>query len=134
MLKFKFAKLIRCKLVNLLKNGGVIVNSISLSEKDYINSLKAKILEEAAEVANSNNQEELIEELGDLIEVIKSLIAAGDIDPDLVEKVRLDKKSEKGGFNKDSYVESIQIDQDNQNLKEYSKYYLQNPEKYPQIK
>ncbi|MCF8462734.1 MAG: hypothetical protein K9G11_02360 [Rickettsiaceae bacterium] len=117
-----------------MKDNGVIVNSLSLSHEDYIKSLKNKIIEEAQEIADSENLEELIEEIGDLFEVMHSLIEANNIKYEAIEQIRVSKNLKKGTFDKDCYVESVEINDNDAKTKEYIDYYLNRATKYPQIK
>jgi predicted house-cleaning noncanonical NTP pyrophosphatase (MazG superfamily) len=67
---FKIDKLIRDNAPQHLAGEGVTLFIRILSDDQYIEQLKLKLMEEAGEVIESQTREELSEELGDLIEVI----------------------------------------------------------------
>lgn len=64
--KFKFGKLVRDKIPDLLAKKGIKVNSYILEGEGYLEALKEKLVEEAKEVLESKNKKDLCEELGDI--------------------------------------------------------------------
>ena len=62
-------------------------------------ALKRKLYEEYNEVLASNTKEELIEELADMLEVIKALSRLHNVSLDELIKIANKKAEEKGGFN-----------------------------------
>ena len=104
-----FNKLVRDKIPELLdKNGGQTETEI-LNDEKYINCLYEKLKEECEEVVNSNSQENLIEELADLFEVIISLAKAKNITLEEIEKIRIEKKNKRGGFDSRLFLKSSNI-------------------------
>jgi len=75
MRKFKFEKLVRDKIVDAIIANGNHPNWKTLSDKEYIDELKKKIIEEASELINSEG-EELLKELVDIQEIIDNLLLA----------------------------------------------------------
>lgn len=93
-------KLIRDKLPEfVLKERGEVLNTRIASEEELLSLIKQKIIEEAHEVANATNKEELAEELADLLEVMKALVTKEGI-VDLLFEKQYTKYLEKGGFEK----------------------------------
>ena len=70
---------------------------LDASSEEAITYLKKKLVEEANEVLEAKTRKEEAEELGDLIEVIYSLYAAG-FDKEYVDALRTIKCEEKGDF------------------------------------
>ena len=68
------------------------------NDKAYELALKEKITEEALEVFQSKNDNELIEELADLMEVVKHLLYVRKIQPNKIEEAQREKRILKGGF------------------------------------
>lgn len=66
--KFKQEKLWRDKAVDLLEAMGSRVHWVKLEGEGFKEQLRVKLLEEAAEVCDAKNKEELLEELADLLE------------------------------------------------------------------
>ena len=92
-------------------------------------SLKNKLLEEVKEVINSKDEQELCEELADLFEVIKCIAKFYKIAFSEIIKTAEKKVIEKGSFENRIYISSIQIEEDNPNLK----YYNNRPNDYPEV-
>ena len=108
---YTYNKLVRDKIPeNINKIEGRSANYKVLNDDEYLQELDKKLFEEAHEFI----EEHSIEELADLMEVISSIVSAQKISMEEVEKARINKKNEKGGFNKKIYlidVEQEEIDQ-----------------------
>lgn len=93
-------KLIRNNIAKIvLKNEGKSLDIRIASEQEALSMLKIKLVEEANEVLNSNTRDNFIEELADVLEVLKELISRNNIVEEVFEK-RESKFKEKGGFDK----------------------------------
>lgn len=128
--RFIFDKLIRDKLPGIMRDSGVQVHEEAMDDNQYIDALKEKLLEEAEEIRQSSNPEELIEELADALEVIQTLIRASGHKMEQVEKARLEKRELKGGFDRKIYTNFIDLDENSDTLD----YYLSRPDQYPEDK
>ena len=110
-MKYTYNKLVRDKIPeNINKIEARSANYKVLNDDEYLQELDKKLFEEAHEFI----EEHSIEELADLMEVISSIVSAQKISMEEVEKARINKKNEKGGFNKKIYlidVEQEEIDQ-----------------------
>jgi len=116
---FKFDKLIRDKILDMMHSTGYIVHDKKLTGKELIEALKNKLLEEAHEVVQAKSVEELKEELADLQEVVSALVSACKLDSAEIEKIRVAKKQKKGGFSEGIYVSSIDLDESNPEINRY---------------
>ena len=109
-MKYTYNKLVRDKIPeNINKMEGRKANYKVLNDYEYLQELDKKLFEEAHEFI----EEHSIEELADLMEVISSIVHAQNISMEEVEKARINKKNEKGGFYNKIYlidVEQEQID------------------------
>ena len=83
-----------------------------LDDKEYLNELNKKVIEEANEFIEENS----IEELGDLMEVINALMELKGYKMEDVYKVMKEKADKKGAFNKRIYLEYV--DEEKRNLEE----------------
>lgn len=91
-------KLVRDKIAEfVLKERGEVLNTRIASPEEYLQLLKNKLVEESQEVLEANTKEELVEELGDLLEVIRAIAIKQEIVNDLFSK-REAKFLERGGF------------------------------------
>jgi hypothetical protein len=79
-------------------------------------------VEEAQEVYNDQNLEELQEEIADLQEVLKALIKAAKLSPESIDEFASKKRERFGGFETGTYVEAILIPEAHPDLKYYRKY------------
>lgn len=127
---FKVDKLIRDKVPNYLRNRNVQTNERVMDHDEYLDRLRNKLFEEVKEVIDAKNKEELTEELGDVLEVMLAYAKESDIPFEAIDKARIRKKNEYGGFEAKIYNASVELNSDD----DYVNYFLSNPEKYPEIK
>ncbi len=83
-----------------------------LNDEEYLKELNKKVLEEANEFIEENS----IEELGDLIEVIKAIMKLKGYNMEEVKKVMKSKAERKGTFNNKIFLEYV--DEEKRNLEE----------------
>lgn len=103
--------------------------TLSLDKKALIEAFKAKIVEEAAEIAEAKEKEELIEELADLTEVIEAFMKICGIEPSELNQVKKGKRERVGGFDDGLYIEHIEVPHDSPHLSTFSL----RPHKYPPL-
>jgi len=128
-LRFKFEKLIRDKIPDIMRQKNVNSFDYIMDQEEYIKELKLKLKEEAEEVIAANSKVDLIEELADILEVVYSLANAMDITLDQIEEARILKNEKNGGFASKIYSKYIEIDSDHKDVE----YYTARPDKYPAI-
>jgi predicted house-cleaning noncanonical NTP pyrophosphatase (MazG superfamily) len=91
-------KLVRDKIAEFVfKERGEVLTTRLASEEEMLSLLKNKLVEEANEVLNATSNDNLIEELADVLEVLKALIVKQNIAEEVFKK-REDKCLERGGF------------------------------------
>lgn len=100
-----FNKLVRDNIPNIIKNNGEESITRILDDKEYRKELYKKLLEECNEVINSKNKEELLEELADVLEIIRSIAKLNNIGLNDVIEVSDQKKLKRGGFEKRIFLE-----------------------------
>ena len=98
-------KLVRDNIPNIIQSKGQTAEYHILNDKDYKIELLKKLNEECNEVINSNNKEELLEELSDVLEVIKAIGNLENIELDEIINSAENKRLKKGGFDKKFYLE-----------------------------
>lgn len=128
--RFKVDKLIRDKLPEIMRASGIEVLERAMDKNEYIKSVKDKLLEETNEVIRANSKDELIEELGDLYEMLMVLASEYKIDVMQIKNSIEQKQQEKGAFNKRIYNAYVEIESGHPTLA----YYRARPEKYPEMK
>lgn len=90
----KPGKLIRDRIPKIIKAKGQIAVTHVAGDQEYWDKLKAKLREEAGEFS----VEEKDEELADILEVIHAIADFKKIDWPELERIRLKKRQERGGF------------------------------------
>lgn len=88
-------KLVRDKILDILADNAEFE---VLSNEDYRLSLRHKIVEEAKEVQNAQSRANLVEELGDLEEVIRAILTDASINYEEMDSLRQAKINQKGNF------------------------------------
>jgi len=129
MRKFKFQKIVRDKIVDGIINEGNKPNYKVLSNDEFIKELKLKLLEEAKELPEAKN-DEIIGELADIQEIIDNLLEELKLSQEQLNQAQEKKNEKAGSFKKKHYIEDVVT----QDKSERIKYYLQFPDKYPEIK
>lgn len=130
--RFKFDKLVRDKLPDILRDTGVTVYMRIMEQEEYLKRLKDKLFEEAKEVINAccNNTDvnHLKEEFADVLEVIHALGNIYGLSIDKIEEQRIAKKQIRGGFEDRIYIDYIEMTSDIPKLI----YFRGKPDDYPE--
>lgn len=101
----KHMKLVRDRIPEIIEEkGGQAFYRLLDDDADFIAELENKLLEEAQEFLLADSKEERIEEMGDMVEVMRGLMMAYGIEPVEVEGARLIKKRRRGGFVRRIYL------------------------------
>lgn len=129
VLRFRVEKLIRDRLPEIMRGQGLAVFDRRLDDAEYLEALKTKLIEEAAEARDAATREELAEELADIAEVVMALTAAAGFAPEEIEARRLAKRAERGGFDGRVFNAAVEGASDLPAVG----YYLERPAQYPQV-
>lgn len=101
-----YNKLVRDKIPEIIESKGEMPVTRILEDEDYRKSLEEKLFEEYKEVIESNGEERL-EELADLIEVIKSLAEYEKSSLTDVMEIADKKREKRGGFEEKIFLEKV---------------------------
>ncbi len=101
----EFNKLVRDNIPDIIANNGEESITRILEDDEYKVELYKKLLEEANEVISSKNSDETIEELADVLEILKSIAELNDKNLDDVVEVAKQKRLKRGGFEKRIFLE-----------------------------
>ncbi len=104
MEKKTYNKLVRDKIIEIIESKGQKAEYRFLNDEEYLKELHKKLFEEANEFVEEDDKEEL----ADLLEVIYAIANVKKIDLAEVEKIRLQKRTKRGGFEKKIYLESVE--------------------------
>ena len=100
-----FNKLVRDKIPEIIKNNGEESVVRELSDDEYKEELYTKLLEESHEVIESENTESIIEELADVLEILKSIAELNNKELSDVIAMADQKRLKRGGFEKRLFLE-----------------------------
>lgn len=101
-----YNKLVRDNIPNIIKSNGETPITRILTNEEYKQELEKKLYEEYQEVLESSG-EDRIEELADMLEVIKSLAKLENKDLDDIINVANQKNSKRGSFNEKIFLEKV---------------------------
>lgn len=93
----QYKKLVRDRVPSLLRDKGIKYETETLSQKEYRQALREKLMEEAQELADAS-EINLAVEIADLLEVIDALMEAYGIQQEEVFLAQDEKRAEKGDF------------------------------------
>ena len=102
----RYSKLVRYRIPEIIEASGRRCVCSTLSDEEYLAKLDEKLNEELAEYQESKS----LEELADLLEVMRAVAAARSSSMDEVESIRRDKAAKRGGFEKKILLTEIITD------------------------
>ena len=100
----KYHKLVRDKIPEIIESSGKTCTTAVLSSADYVAMLDEKLNEELAEYQESKS----MEELADLLEVVRAVAIARGSSFDEIELIRKQKAEARGGFEKRLLLTEVQ--------------------------
>lgn len=103
-----YNKLVRDKIPEIIARDGQKANIRILNSEECRQALLAKLVEEAKEASEASSQKDLAKEIGDVLEVIDSLILAFGLRREEIEKLKAERKESRGGFDKKIFLESTE--------------------------
>jgi len=102
-LEFDPGKLARDKIPDIIRQSGKDCTCSILSDEDYLKFLDEKLNEELAEYQESKS----MEELADLLEVMRAVAVVRGSSPEEIENIRREKAEKRGGFEKKILLEEV---------------------------
>ena len=106
-MKKVYNKLVRDKIPKIIESNGGLPTTKILNDKEYKEALENKLFEEYNEVIKTTTSEKRIEELADMLELIKSLALLENKNLDDVIKVAEEKRKKRGGFENKIYLKTV---------------------------
>jgi predicted house-cleaning noncanonical NTP pyrophosphatase (MazG superfamily) len=103
-----YNKLVRDKIPKVIKKEGKTSKTRILNEDEYNKELFKKLIEEAVELSQARNDQEIIEELADIYEVIETILFNKNIDIREIQKQRIKKNIAKGTFEERIFLEYVE--------------------------
>ena len=96
----EFNKVIRDKIPKIIQKDGYTCNVQVISDEKFLLEIEKKLSEEVIEYQNDKTPEEL----ADILEVIYKIAQLKGISKDELEKIRVKKLEDKGGFAKNLFL------------------------------
>jgi predicted house-cleaning noncanonical NTP pyrophosphatase (MazG superfamily) len=103
-----YNKLVRDRIPEVIEATGKRFTTRVLDEKEYIEELKKKSFEELQEYVETENKEDAIEELADVLEILHALAEYHGSSIEEVEEVRKRKAAKRGGFKEKIYLIEVE--------------------------
>ena len=100
-----YNKLVRDKIPEIIENDGETPEVRVLNDNEYKKELEKKLKEEYEEVLLAKDKKERLEELADMLEVIRTLALLEDEDIQSVINIMDKKREKRGGFTKKLFLE-----------------------------
>lgn len=95
-----YNKAIRDKIPEIIQKDGYSSNVKTLSDEEFLVELEKKLSEEVTEYQNDKNPEEL----ADILEIIYRITELKGISKEELEKIRVKKVEERGGFEENFFL------------------------------
>ncbi len=127
MIKFKLNKLVRDKLPANYEQLNQQATIRKLTGEELRTALLRKIIEEANEL--SKEEATTVVEVADLEQALDDLIEITGLSKEEIKKAKEEKEAKKGRFLEGSFVEFLELHEDD----EWVQYYRQEPELFPEI-
>lgn len=103
MRETKYHKLVRDRIPEIIESDGKTCVCETLANEDYLRLLDAKLTEELSEYQESKS----LEELADLLEVLRAVVRARGWTWEQLELVRQEKAAKRGGFEKKILLKEV---------------------------
>lgn len=103
-------KLVRDKVPPKLTKKGVAFSTRPLSDIEFQEKLRRKLIEEATEVGDAKTRDELVNEIADVLEVIDELRRSNELHASQIAAAKRKKFSENGGYKERIFLEWAEKD------------------------
>ncbi|OED33584.1 phosphoribosyl-ATP pyrophosphohydrolase [Planococcus maritimus] len=103
-----YNKLVRDKIPQVIEESGLQFETRILSEEEYNTEVTKKFAEELREFKETDNSQDAVEELADILELIHSAAELNGSSFEEVEKVRIKKAEKRGGFKEPIFLIEVE--------------------------
>lgn len=100
----EYNKLVRDKIPEIIEESGRKQKSRILDEKEYLEALLDKVIEEIEEYRETGDEEEL----ADVFEVLECIVKLKDYEPMHLDYLRMKKREARGSFNDRILLEEVE--------------------------
>lgn len=103
-----YNKLIRDRILDIIDADGLYYHSRVLQPEEHLTEIKKKLYEEVKEFDETTTHTDAIEEMADILELLHAALQVYGATFEELEKVRLNKKEKRGGFEKGLYLIDVE--------------------------
>lgn len=103
-----YNKLVRDKILEIIEADGKKYSSRILTDKEYAEHLAKKFMEEAQELLEAGEDDDVLGELSDIVELVHAKLKLVNKSWEDMEKIRIKKLDSRGGFSKKIFLESVE--------------------------
>lgn len=100
-----YNKLVRDNIPNIIENNGEVAITRILDSEEYRLELYKKLNEECLEVIGAKTKDETLEELADVLEILKSIAELENAKLEDIIEISKQKRLKRGGFEKRVFLE-----------------------------
>lgn len=126
---FRLDKLVRDGLRTDYERLGQVPIYKKLTNAEHRDELKRKILEEVNEIPLDGAMEDIVSEFADVHQALEDAAYAYGVTPGQIETIKQEKFNKKGGFRQATYVETLEVGDDD----EWLAYYRASPDRFIEI-
>lgn len=101
-------KLVRDRIPDIIRTHGERPKICRLDDRAYGEALKAKLVEEVDEYVRATDDAFCVEELVDVLEVVRALAAFHGVDAELLEMKRAEKCRDRGAFSERIFLIDVE--------------------------
>lgn len=99
-------KLVRDKVPEIMSAGGEEPKVRTLSEEEFRQQIRLKLLADAGEVRVAKTRDELVKELADVLEIDEAIATVENVPLDEIHRTQSTRRAERGGFGGRIYLVS----------------------------
>lgn len=107
MIYKEYKKLVRDGIPDKIRANGEVPHVRILEAEEFRELLKAKLVEEAQELMEARDTDQMIEEMADCLEVIKAVAIEYDISWEDITAHQIEKREKRGGFDGRVFLEGV---------------------------
>ena len=106
-MRLEFNKLVRDRIPEIIRLDDGEPETVILSEDAYEKALFEKVVEEAVELQEAGSREELLKEIGDVLEVLYAIRDQTGFSDEEIEALRLRRRKDRGAFKKRIFLKYV---------------------------
>ncbi|PZX04581.1 putative house-cleaning noncanonical NTP pyrophosphatase (MazG superfamily) [Psychrobacillus insolitus] len=103
-----YNKLVRDLIPQVIEKSGGKFSTRTLEPAEHLTEIKNKLYEEVKEFQETNNRQDALEELADILELIHAALPIHEATYEELEEIRIAKKEKRGGFEEGIYLIEVE--------------------------